>query len=158
MTRRLLFLALAAAACAPAPKPAAAPQDTAADARAVEQVLKDWYAASEGKDSVAYAAALHPDFFIFEDTTRIDGPTLVKLVAGSFAMGTDHAAMTDFNTKVSGDVAWTSFRNEEVFTPVGKGPTPPRRYLESVVFRRVGGKWLIERYHATRINRTADGM
>jgi hypothetical protein len=96
-----------------------------------------------------------PEFFIFEDTTLYDKPTLTRLVAEGFAYGTDRASLSDFRTAVSGDAAWTSFRNEEVWTPNGGKAEPPRRYLESAVFRRVGGQWRLERYHATRINRSA---
>ena len=133
---------------------AASPAATTADeARAVESVLHAWYDASERHDSAAYAAPLLPEFFIFEDTTRYDKPTLVGLVAASFAQGTDRATLSDLQTVVVGDAAWTSFRNSEVFTPLGAAPLPARRYLETAVFRRVGGEWRLERYHATHINR-----
>jgi Domain of unknown function (DUF4440) len=126
-----------------------------ADARAVESVLHAWYDASSRHDSAAYAAPLLPEFFIFEDTTRYDKPTLVRLVAEGFAAGTDRATLSDFATTIVGDAAWTSFRNTEVFTPNGAPSRPVRRYLETAVFRRVNGAWMLERYHATRINRPA---
>jgi ketosteroid isomerase-like protein len=141
------------AGCGPRP-PAVAPAATAAeDARAVEAVLHAWYDASARHDSVAYAAPLLSEFFIFEDTTRYDKPTLVGLVAASFAQGTDRATLSDLQTVVAGDAAWTSFKNTEVFTPLGASPLPARRYLETAVFRRVDGQWRLERYHATHINR-----
>ena len=43
----------------------------------------------------------------------------------------------------------------DVFTPTGKPALPAFRFLETVVFRRVGAAWRMERYHATRINRPA---
>ena len=151
----LVFTAVALAACE-AREPAAAPVASAEqDARAVEAVLQGWYDASARHDSAAYVAPMLPEFFIFEDTTRYDKAALTRLVVSSFAQGTDRATMTDFNTVVVGDVAFTSFRNSEVFTPVGAAPLPARRYLETVVFRRVDGQWRMERYHATRINREA---
>ena len=153
---RLLLIAaeMATAACeTPAPSvPARSPE---ADAREVEALLRRWYDASEKHDSTAYAALMLPEFFIFEDTTLYDKPTLTRLVAEGFASGTDRASLSDFKTAVSGDAAWTSFRNEEVWTPNGGKAEAPRRYLESAVFRRVNGQWLLERYHATRINRSA---
>ena len=126
---------------------------SAGDVRAVESALRDWYDASTRHDSAAYAALMLPEFFIFEDTTRYDRTALLHLVASGFASGTDHAAMSDFTTRVVGDVAWTSFRNEEFFTPNGAAALPVRRYLETAVLRRVDGQWKLERYHATRINR-----
>jgi len=156
MTRiALVFTAVALAACQtrePAAAPAANAQE---DARAVEAVLQGWYDASARHDSAAYVAPMLPEFFIFEDTTRYDKAALTRLVVSSFAAGTDRATMSDFNTVVVGDAAFTSFRNSEVFTPVGAAPLPVRRYLETVVLRRVEGQWRMERYHATRINREA---
>ena len=133
-------------------------RDTQArDARAVERALREWYDASERHDSVAWVRAMLPTFFIFEDTTRLDANTLTRLLFGSAPTGIDRATLHDFATQVRGDVAWTSFQNDEVYTPTGAPPLPVRRYLETVVFRRVGGAWRMERYHATRINRPAPG-
>jgi ketosteroid isomerase-like protein len=132
-----------------------APPAPVGEARAVEAAIRAWYDASERKDSAAYANRLLPAFFIFEDTTRYDRSALVRLVVSSFAAGTDRASLSDWNTQVAGDVAWTSFRNTEVFTPLNGTPGAPRRYLESAVLRKVQGEWKIERYHATRINRPA---
>ena len=148
-----LSFALVTAGCRdtspPAPSPVA-PADAAAE---VEATLRRWYDAAEKHDSASYADLMLPTFFIFEDTTVFDKPTLSKLVSESFALGTDRSRLYDFKTEVSGDVAWSSFRNDEVWTPNGGSAGEPRRFLESVIFRRVDGRWLLERYHATRINR-----
>lgn len=149
----LLGLAGVVAAFTAASSPAHARPAAADDVRAVEAVLRAWYDASERHDSAAYAAPLLPEFFIFEDTTRIERDALVALVAGGFKAGTDQARMRDFSTVVVGDAAWTSFRNDEAFTPNGATVTPTRRYLETAIFRRVRGEWKLARYHATRINR-----
>jgi ketosteroid isomerase-like protein len=155
MKRLAVIMCIAATAigCVGHPATARSAVAPADEARAVESTLRAWYDASTRHDSAAYAAVLLPDFFIFEDTTRYDRTALLTLVASSFAYGTDRATMSDFNTRVEGDVAWTSFRNEEFFTPTGAAAQPVRRYLESAVLRRVDGRWKLERYHATRINR-----
>lgn len=157
MTRVATVIASAVtiAACAAGAATARTPVGPVSDARAAESALRAWYDASTRHDSAAYAALLLPEFFIFEDTTRYDRTALLTLVASSFAYGTDRATMSEFNTKVAGDVAWTSFRNDEFFTPTGAAAQPVRRYLESAVLRRVDGQWKLERYHATRINRPA---
>ncbi len=134
---------------------ASAPRDPAADAKAVERVLRDWYDASERNDSAAWARPLLPEFFIIEDTTRLDRATLTRLLFGRPPAGTDRAAMRNFETVVVGDVAWTTFLNDEQYTPTGKPATPVRRYVETVIFRRVDGAWRMARYHATRINRSS---
>jgi len=116
-------------------------------------VLRRWYDATEKHDSAGWTDLLLPSFFIFEDTTVYDKPTLTRLVVEGYSQGTDRAQLYDFRTEVSGDVAWSSFRNDEVWTPNGGKPEAPRRFMESAVFRRVDGRWLMERYHATRVNR-----
>ena len=155
LNRLLLIAAVMATAACETPAPSVPSRSPETDAREVEALLRRWYDASEKHDSAAYAALMLPEFFIFEDTTLYDKPTLTRLVAEGFAYGTDHASLSDLKTAVSGDAAWTSFRNEEVWTPNGRKAEAPRRYLESAVFRRVNGQWLLERYHATRINRSA---
>ena len=150
-----IWIAGTAGGCAGGAPGASATVNSTDDARAVEGVVRSWYDASERRDSAAWAAPLLPEFFIFEDTTKYDKAHLTRLVVESFAVGTDHAVLSDFNTVVADDVAWTSFRNDEVFTPTGAVPLPSRRFLETAVFRRLDGVWRMERYHATRINRPA---
>jgi ketosteroid isomerase-like protein len=149
----LLSLALVTAGCRDTAPPTPSPAGPADEASDVEATLRRWYDAAEKHDSAGYADLMLPTFFIFEDTTVFDKPTLSRLVSESFTLGTDRSRLYDFKTQVSGDVAWSSFRNDEVWTPNGGTPELPRRFLESVIFRRVGGRWLLERYHATRINR-----
>lgn len=150
LTAAVIAVALYASTDTPV---AHARETQATDARAVEQVLRDWYAAAERHDSAAWTSAMLPTFFIFEDTTQLDRATLTRLMFSHPGTGSSHATLRDFQTQVSGDVAWTSFRNDEVFTPTGKAALPSVRFLETVVFRRVGAAWRMERYHATRINR-----
>ena len=121
----------------------------------MERVLARWYEAIQGHDSVGVAAPLLRSFFIFEDTTRIGRDELVAGVVSGFARGTQTAAISGLATEVRGNVAWTSFRNREVWTPVDGGKPDTLEFLESVVFEKQGGAWLMERYHATRINRPA---
>lgn len=157
MAQRITFAALLFAGCqgkAPAPPAAAAaPLDPPAT---VEAVLTRWYDAMQRYDSAGIAGPLAPEFFIYEDTTDIAGADLVREVLAGAAAGSQTAALSNFRTVVTDSVAWTSFHNQEIWTPkVGKPDT--LRFLESVVFRKRGGQWLMERYHATRINRPLPG-
>jgi hypothetical protein len=63
------------------PCPSVPSRSPEADAREVEALLRRWYDASEKHDSAAYAALMLPEFFIFEDRTLYDKPTLTRLVA-----------------------------------------------------------------------------
>ena len=157
MSKTLLPVAAAAVAIAacrqPPPAPTSPPPapSTADEARAVEQVLRDWYNAMEHGDSAGTARPLTASFFIYEDTTKLRRDALVAGVVGGFGAGTQTAELSDIETTVRGDVAWSSFRNHEVFTPKN-GPPQQLYFVETVVFVK-DSVWKIDRYHATRINR-----
>ncbi len=151
MKTRLLVLILLMA-CRPATIPPAA-ADRPDEKTAVEAVLRQWYVAINTHDSAGVAAPLLPAFFIFEDTTRIERDDLIQAIVGGFKAGSQTAEMSAFRTEVRGNVAWTSFRNDEVWTPT-TGKPDSLHFLESVVFEKQNGRWMIERYHATKINRT----
>lgn len=155
MNRALVGTILTLAACRNTPPAGPKTPDAAGDRTAVERVLVDWYTAIRTKDSAGVAAALAPEFFIYEDTTAIGRDALIAGVVSGFAAGTQTAEMSGFATQVRGDVAWTSFRNLEVWTPTTPAAPDTLRFLETVVFERHDGRWLMERYHATRINRPA---
>ena len=146
-----LLLLLPAVACRPAAAPPANP-DESAEIAAVEAVLARWNAAMKAHDSAGTAAPLLPSFFIFEDTTRIGRDDLVREVVKGFGAGSQTAAMSNFETQIRGNVAWTSFRNDEVWTPK-TGRPDSLHFLETVVFEKQNGRWMMERYHATKINR-----
>jgi ketosteroid isomerase-like protein len=118
----------------------------------VEAVLTRWYSAINAHDSAGVAAPLLPSFFIFEDTTRIGRDDLIRGIVGGFGTGSQTASMSRFATQTRGNLAWTSFRNDEVWTPK-TGRPDSLHFLETVVFEKQAGQWMMERYHATKINR-----
>lgn len=147
--RLALLPFLIAAACRAVP-PAPPAGDEAAEAQAVHQALERWYTAIHGYDSAGIAGALTPTFLILEDTVPYDGPTLVREILQGRGVGSQVAVLTDLRTRVHGDVAWTTLRNDEVWTPV-KGAPDSLHFLETVVLQKVAGRWLIDRYHAARL-------
>lgn len=118
--------------------------------QAVENVLADWYAAITRKDINAVAALLTEDFLIVETDTLLDRAALLERLDEGFGMGRQTSERDDFHTVTAGDTAWTTMRNHEVWTP-NEGDPLPLEYLETVVFQRLDGRWLIARYHATRL-------
>lgn len=150
-TMRLALLPfLVAAACRAAP-PAAFPADEAAEAGSVQQALERWYTAIHAYDSAGIAGALTPTFLILEDTVPYDGLTLVREILKGRGAGSQVALLTDLKTRIHGDVAWTTLRNDEVWTPV-TGVPDSLHFLETVVLQKVNGRWLIDRYHAARLH------
>ncbi|HEX9164625.1 MAG TPA: nuclear transport factor 2 family protein [Gemmatimonadales bacterium] len=148
MTRRVVMLALGIGAACAAPAPA--PDSRSADQAAIEAVLDGWYTAMIAKDSAGTVAPLTEDFLLLEDTLPLSRTELaVRLLQG---VGQWTSKRHDFQTRVAGDVAWSTFRNDE--TSLGPdGTSCAARFLETAVFVRRGGAWLIDRYHAAAVER-----
>lgn len=125
--------------------------DVGADSTALRATLDRWYAAMQAADSAGTLAPLTPQFLLLEDTLPLSGPALVaRLKAG----GTDtkwSAEFSDLRTRYSGDVAWTTLRNHETST-AKDGKRCQADFLETIVFVREAGRWLIDRYHAAALH------
>ena len=124
--------------------------DSAAKARAVEDALRAWYAAIHSYDLPAVADALTASFMILEDTVLLDKQALLDRLRRGQASGSQTAELSEFKTRVQGSIAWTTLRNREVWTP-NSGPPVKLEFLETVVLQKVGGRWRIDRYHASRV-------
>jgi ketosteroid isomerase-like protein len=144
----LLAVTIACRATPPVPPPV----DEAAEARAVEQALNDWYGAMARWDSAGIADAMTPTFFILEDTLPLDKVELMKRILEGRGQGTLSAQLSGLRTRVLGEVAWTTMRNAEVWMPA-KGAPDSVAFLETVVLQKVNGRWLIDRYHAAKLPR-----
>ncbi len=151
LTATLAAILVVACATPAPPPPASVPQD---DARAIHETLLGWYQAIHSFDSAGIASPLTPTFLILEDTLPLSREALVAGILSGRGMGSQTAELRDLKTRVNGDVAWTTLRNHEVFTSVS-GKTDTLDFLETIVFERVAGRWMIDRYHAARLNRPA---
>lgn len=148
MMRRLLVLTLGAGVACAAPAPA--PSDPAAERAAIESVLDGWYTAMIAKDSAGTVAPLTEEFLLLEDTLPLSRAELTSRIMQGEGQWTSNRS--DFRTRVEGDVAWTTFRNDE--TSVGPDGAPcTARFLETAVLVRGDGGWLIDRYHAAAVER-----
>jgi ketosteroid isomerase-like protein len=124
------------------------PSDSAADKAAVEAVLDGWYAAMIARDSAGTIRPLAAEFLLLEDTLWIDRAGLAARITGGEGEWTSRRY--DFRTRVAGDVAWTTFRNDETSSGPD-GASCAARFLETVIFVRQGQGWLIDRYHAAAV-------
>lgn len=162
MRRTCVIASLALWACAPgAPSrdadsaqatPAAQSAGASADSVAIAATLGRWYRAMQAVDSAGILAPLTPQFLLLEDTLPLSGPELVARLrqGGTDARWT--AAFSDWRTRIEGNVAWTTLRNHE--TSRGKdGKECQADFLETIVFLRQDGRWLIDRYHAAALHR-----
>ena len=119
-------------------------------AEAVEQALADWHRALERHDWPAVADGLSPAFLMIEHDRIMDKAELLAFVMGSANHGRQSASLHGFRTEVLGPCAWTTVQNDELWI-ANDGRETPFRFLETAVFRLEGGRWLIDRYHATRL-------
>lgn len=136
---------------------ASEPAEHAADAPAVEAAVNGWFnTAIASLDTAAVSAGLTSTFLILEDTLRMDRAGFARYVAQQIASipgpFTIRYTFSEWDTRVAGDVAWTSFRNRAVLTPSQGEPTN-LEWLETAVLQRVDGRWLIERYHSAPVRR-----
>ncbi|RFP24497.1 DUF4440 domain-containing protein [Duganella sp. BJB488] len=125
-------------------------QATQSDTLAAEAALIDWHRALEQHDWGALEAGLTAEFVMIEQDRILERAALLALLTGSAALGRQRASLHDFRTRVQGDVAWTTARNDAVWIATD-GAQTPYGFLETAVLRREGGAWRIDRYHATRL-------
>lgn len=164
--RRLILLAVLAAGCSagsaanredqPSAAPTARKDDAASDSAALRSTLDAWYGAMQRVDSAGIVAPLTPQFLLLEDTLPLSASQLVARLKGAAAGTTWTYAFSDWRTRVVGDVAWTTLRNHET-SPGEGGAQCQADFLETIVFVRQEGRWLIDRYHAAALRRWSCG-
>lgn len=120
----------------------------------IASTLDAWYCAMANKDMRAFAEMMTDTFVVVEHDTLIRGAELVQMITEEIdELGDAFSAsvnLSDHNITVHGDVAWSTHRNSEIFGQ-RDGTKLELDFLETVVFVRLDGQWLIDRYHATKL-------
>lgn len=140
MTKLLLpgLLLLATVACGPSPVP------TGDDADEVENAIRQLAAVVAAYDYEAYRAAITPDFEIIDAGMRMDRDEFEALLRRMEARGASlDFVLSDFNTEIAGQVAYTSFHN--------LNRNSGSEFLESMILRRSEDGWLVDRYISARL-------
>jgi ketosteroid isomerase-like protein len=140
-------VALVASACAPN---ARSPDDTAA----VQQAIKDNYAAYSGFDEQKYRAMLADDYVLLENGELLDRE---GDIAGMAKPGTGHRRTDEFDfrsVKIDGDFAYAVYFLKSEIHDDNMG-THEREWLESAILRRSEGAWRLALLHSTRISTPA---
>jgi ketosteroid isomerase-like protein len=126
----------------------------------IANVLDAWYHAMANKDMQAFAAMMTDTFVVVEHDTLISGADLVQMLTAeidelgdAFSFSAD---LSDHNITVHGDVAWCTHRNFEVFGQ-RDGTKLELDFIETVVFQKSNGHWLMDRYHATKLREAVIG-
>ncbi len=122
---------------------------TAADAEAVRRAIEENYALYRGTDFGRYRATLAPDYVLLEHGELMDvsdDETSMKTRPPGFKR-TD---VFDFKSvTIEGSLAYAVyFLTSDIADDKG---SRQRRWLESAIVRRSGGRWLMALLHSTRI-------
>ena len=143
----VLLLSVSLAACG-----AAAPTtDSAADAAAAEGVVDRLFATAGAWDYDALRATATADFELVEDTLVMDMDGFIAYLEGFRAQdASGQWTLTDRHTEVSGDVAWTRYRNRGDVVVAGQASTV--HWIESaVLLRQPDGSWKIDRLQSNTV-------
>ena len=154
MPRAVCLSLLALFACSPRGPASTADSatDTATELTAIRATLDGWYAAMQRADSAAILAPLTREFLLLEDTLPLSGAQLVARLKGDTSGVKWNAEFSDLRTRLRGDVAWTTLRNHETSRAPNGGKRCQADFLETIVFVRDDGRWLIDRYHAAALH------
>ena len=137
-----LVLTLALLGCGPSTDAASDPvSDPTLDAAEVEAVAQTFYSSLQG-DFAVIESMVTPDFDIVDAGQWMDTAGFRTFVADAKAAGfVFDFALSDFATKVSGEVAYTTF--------VARNQLNGDEFFETVILRRSGDGWLVDRLHST---------
>ncbi len=114
--------------------------------------LLEWYEAIHCHDLQTAANMLTPDFKIVEHTEVLDKAELLARLKDGMAYGTQSSELVNFKAQIHGNFAWATLRNCEVWTPNDDEPPMNLEFVETVIFQRIDGQWLLAHYHATNTN------
>lgn len=122
---------------------------TNSEAETIEKTLRDWYTAIHQQDFKTVADMLTDEFLIVEHTERLTKAQQMARFEEFKDLGTQTAEQHEFETRIHGDVAWTTLRNTEVWTPADGSDPVDLEFIETVILVKKGNRWLMDRYHAT---------
>ncbi len=128
-----------------------APVHAADGAAAVQQAIRDFYAAYSGFDEQKYRAFMTEDYVLLEHGAIIDREADVAGMAkpGIGFRRTDHLEF--HSVTVERDLAYAVYvLRSEIYDDVKAARS--REWLESAILRRVKGNWKLALLHSTRVS------
>jgi hypothetical protein len=144
----IIYLALAVVACRPTAISAVASPPSPQVRQAVEAAVTDsLFGAISRFDFAALRRAVTPDFELVEDTLRLTIDGFVGLIRPFEGKATVSYRFAQFNTRVLGNTAWTSYRNHGDFMLEGRALQ--YEWIETAVLLRANGAWRIDRLQST---------
>lgn len=119
--------------------------------KAVEAVLKGFFAALGAHDRTALKATVSPDFVLYEDGRLMTADQIFDLVAGTPV--SRRWTLTQARIETGGDLATITYRNTASFGEGAERRVP--EWTETAILRRSGESWRLIALHSTRISQLA---
>lgn len=108
----------------------------------VVNTMTDFFKAIQDGNDVKYRSLTEPEFFVFDGGRRLSRDAMLDTMKALEAAGNRYDwHVTDPQVHVSGNIAWIAYTNQGSVT--NAGVTKPRKWLESAILQRDGGRWKI---------------
>ena len=122
---------------------------SAADAQAVSQAIRAYFAALAADDEAAAALLTSPSFYSFDAGQRFTGPELVSTIKQIHQRGTVlQWNIGPIDTHFDCSTAWAAWENVGATGPANA--LKPAKWLETAMLRRRQGRWQLEFLHSSR--------
>lgn len=125
---------------------------SAQDIEAAEEAMVDFAAALEEMEPGALDSIVTSDFEIVEDTLVLNLDEFKDFIDRFASSGAQISGrkLSDFDTEVEGDVAWTRYRHRGLLT--ANGEERELEWIESAVLLRNEGGWRIDRLQSNPVH------
>lgn len=128
----------------------AAAEPTRADEEAVRTTIREWFAAFSGGDEAQFRSLMIADWLLCENGEVLDLAGAITMFKQERPPGYQRTDQFDFKSvTVRGDIAWAVYFLESDIS--SDEMQRHRKWLESVVVRKVDGRWRAALHHSTKI-------
>lgn len=132
--------------------PSTARAATADEADAIKQLVKDYYSIFYvDKDAPKYRALLTSDYLLLEEGEVMDAAADIADMPPPDIGYQRKDAFEFHSTKIQGDVAWTVYTLKSDVVHKKGEDVHHVEFLETMILRRTGGRWLVALLHSTKI-------
>ena len=128
----------------------AAAEPTTADEEAVRTLIRDWFAAFSKSDEAHFRSMMTDDYVLCENGELMDLAGVLTMFKTERPPGYQRTDQFDFKSvTVRGETAWAVyFLESDINTDKMQRH---RKWLESIVLRKVDGRWRLTLHHSTKI-------
>jgi ketosteroid isomerase-like protein len=126
-------------------------QDIQAETQNVEKALRDFFTAISEFNYQGLRDVCTSDYQLLEDGLVWNADSLIKAIKSFEGEAKIVYNFEDIKTKIIGQIAWMSYRNEAVMTNTKTGEADNLKWVESAVFEKDGNRWKMALLHSTSI-------